>query len=556
VGGNTTDQRGALETIARQPLGKGLQILVAVGLGGYALWRLFLALFGHGPESSHSGVRAVLAQLRARSKDLSVPLAGARAALLSAESLLGEGISEQIIRHHRRRLRRLGWERALDAHEPGWAAGEPPPRPGNAIEVLIDGAEALPAIARELETACSHVHLTGWFFSPDFALTRETTPLVLRNLLGDVAERVEVRVLAWAGAPLPLFHPSRREVARTGAELTKQSRVRWSLDARERPLHCHHEKTIVIDDRIAFVGGIDLTSKAGDRFDTREHPARGAVGWHDVASRLEGPVVADVAEHFRMRWHEVTGERLRPVAVPEPAGDVELQIVRTVPERIYDAVPRGDFRILESYLRALRSARRYIYLENQFLWSPEIAGVLKDKLVDPPSPDFRIVCVLPANPNNGNDDTRGVLAELVEADADHGRILACTLYARSGPRTDPIYVHAKVAIVDDRWLTLGSANLNEHSLFNDTEMNVVSHTPELALTTRRRLWAEHLELPLDQIDADPIRTIDQLWKPISAEQLERRTYSRPPTHRLARLPHVSKRTRRIIGPLDSLLVDG
>jgi hypothetical protein len=78
--------------------------------------------------------------------------------------------------------------------------------------------------------------------------------------------------------------------------------------------------------------------------------------------------------------------------------------------------------------------------------------------------------VLPADPKSGNDDTRGVLAELIEADEDAGRILACTLYARSGPRADPIYVHAKIAIVDDRWLTLGSANLNEHSLFNDTEM--------------------------------------------------------------------------------------
>ena len=76
-----------------------------------------------------------------------------------------------------------------------------------------------------------------------------------------------------------------------------------------------------------------------------------------------------------------------------------------------------------------------------------------------------------------------MLGELIEADADAGRLLACTLYARSGRLTDPIYVHAKIGIVDDGWLTIGSANLNEHSLFNDTEMNVVTHDPELA--TRR-----------------------------------------------------------------------
>jgi phosphatidylserine/phosphatidylglycerophosphate/cardiolipin synthase-like enzyme len=338
--------------------------------------------------------------------------------------------------------------------------------------------------------------------------------------------------------------------------LTKQSRIKCSLDAKERPLHCHHEKTIVIDDRVAFVGGIDLTTQAGDRFDSGEHPARSAIGWHDATARIEGPAVADVAEHFRMRWLEVNGEQLAPVAPSAPAGDVELQIVRTVPEHVYNAVPRGDFRILESYISALQSAERFIYVENQFLWSPEIARLLRDKLTDPPRPDFRMLFVLPANAKSGNDDTRGVLAELIEADDDAGRILACALYARSGPRADPIYVHAKIAIVDDRWLTLGSANLNEHSLFNDTEMNVVAHDRPLARRTRQRLWAEHLELPADEIPDDPVRAIDELWKPTSKEQLERRSNGLPLTHRLVRLPHVSRRTRRILGPIDSLVVDG
>jgi phosphatidylserine/phosphatidylglycerophosphate/cardiolipin synthase-like enzyme len=227
-----------------------------------------------------------------------------------------------------------------------------------------------------------------------------------------------------------------------------------------------------------------------------------------------------------------------------------------VPEKIYDAVPRGDFRIAESYVRAFRQAQRYIYVENQFLWSPEIACVLREKLTTPPSDEFRMVFVLPSHPTSGGDDTRGVLGELIEADDDNGRLLACTLYARSGPLADPIYVHAKIAIIDDNWLTIGSANLNEHSLFNDTEMNVVAHDPDLARRTRLRLWSEHLELPVDEIPDDPIRAIDELWRPISEEQLERRDAGKALTHRLARLPHVSKRTARMFGPLKGLLVDG
>jgi phosphatidylserine/phosphatidylglycerophosphate/cardiolipin synthase-like enzyme len=421
---------------------------------------------------------------------------------------------------------------------------------------LIDGAEALPRIASELTTARSHIHMTNWFLSPDFDFVRGDQPVVLRHLLAELAERVDVRILVWAGAPLPLFHPSRREVSEMRERLTKETRIQCSLDAKERPMHCHHEKTVVIDDRVAFVGGIDFTWESGDRFDSDRHPARSAIGWHDLTARIEGPAVADVAEHFRMRWHEVEGEQLAPVSPPDLAGEVEVQIVRTVPERIYDAVPRGDFRILESYAAALRSAERFIYIENQFLWSPEIARLLRDKLANPPSPDFRMLFVLPANPKSGNDDTRGVLAELIDEDDDNGRILACALYARSGTRADPIYVHGKVAIVDDHWLTLGSANLNEHSLFNDTEMNIVARNPELAARTRQRLWAEHLELSADQIPADPIRAIDELWKPISKEQLERRTTGRPLTHRLVRLPHVSRRTRRVLGPVNGLVVDG
>ena len=129
---------------------------------------------------------------------------------------------------------------------------------------------------------------------------------------------------------------------------------------------------------------------------------------------------------------------------------------------------------------ALRSAERLVYLENQFLWSPEIVGVLIDKLRDPPSDDFRVVVLLPARANDGADVSRGQIAALIHADDGAERFLACTVYARAGKLRDVVYVHAKIGIVDDRWFTIGSANLNAHSLFNDTEMNVVCLDPAVA----------------------------------------------------------------------------
>jgi phosphatidylserine/phosphatidylglycerophosphate/cardiolipin synthase-like enzyme len=473
-----------------------------------------------------------------------------------ADRRLGAAVGRAVRANHRRRLERVGWLGALDAPAGDWAAGDPRPRPGGSLDVLIDGAEALPRMVAELERAQSHVHIAGWFFSPDFALTREGEAAILRDLLAELAERVEVRVLVWAGAPLPLFRPSRRTVRKMREHLCGGTQIRCALDAKERPMHCHHEKTIVVDDRVAFVGGIDLTSEAGDRFDSSGHRARGQVGWHDASARVAGPAVADVAEHFRMRWWEVSGEETASAGPVEPAGNVELQIVRTVPERVYRAKPHGDFRILESYIRALRSARQLIYLENQFLWSAEIASILNDKLLRPPADDFRLLVVLPAKPNSGGDDTRGMLAELIEADAEAGRLLACTLFARAGRLADRVYVHAKIGIVDDAWLTLGSANLNEHSLFNDTEMNVVTHDTALARQTRLRLWSEHLELPIEQIAGEPAQVIDDYWKPISKEQFARREAGEPLTHRLVRLAHVSRRSERLLGPLQGLLLDG
>jgi len=236
---------------------------------------------------------------------------------------------------------------------------------------------------------------------------------------------------------------------------------------RKRPLHCHHEKTIVIDDRVAFVGGIDLTTESGDRYDTSEHKPRANVGWHDLCARIEGPAVDDVAEHFRMRWQEVTREKLAPVRPSAPVGDVDLQIVRTVPEHVYDAVPKGDFSILETYARAFQAAQRFIYIENQFLWSPEIEAVLRDKIVNPPHPEFRLVLLLPAKPNTGADDTRGVLGHLIDVDTDH--LVAATLYARSGRLADPVYIHAKGRDRRRRMAHAGLGKPHEHSLFNDTE---------------------------------------------------------------------------------------
>ncbi len=469
----------------------------------------------------------------------------------------GRSVEAAIRAHHRRRLRRAGQSDQLDPPADGslWAAGAPPPRSECELEILIDGSRALPRIAAAILGARSHVHIAGWHITPGFGLTRDAHAAALRDLLGELAERIEVRVLLWAGAPVPVFTPTRHAVRAVREELLRGTRVLCALDSHERPMHCHHEKLVIVDGEVAFVGGIDLTSLGGDRFDSAEHPMRGRLGWHDASTCLRGPAVGDVAAHFASRWAEVDGEAL-PASSPRPAGERTVQVVRTVPEKVYDFLPRGDFRILEAYERALRSARELVYLESQFLWSTDLVEILAAKLRDPPSDSFRVVVLLPAKPNNGADTTVGQLGVLASADGGAGRFLAATISARNGRLTGPLYVHAKVGIVDDLWLTVGSANLNEHSFFNDSEMNVVCRDPGLARETRLALWAEHLERSVEEVSGDPARVVDELWRPIAAEQRARCRRGEPQTHRLLELEGVSRRSMALLGPLQGLLVDG
>jgi phosphatidylserine/phosphatidylglycerophosphate/cardiolipin synthase-like enzyme len=480
-------------------------------------------------------------------------------ALGLADRLAGRAVERLTNAHHARRLGKLGHSAQRTPPDDGrlWATGNPVPRAGNALDVLIAGAAYFAALEQEIRAARRSVLIAGWCMTPGFALVRDEPPVLLRELLGEAAESVDVRVLLWAGAPVPVFTPRRASVRKGRDELVRGTRIKAALDSNERPLHCHHEKLVVIDDEIAFIGGIDLTDLNGDRYDTPEHPARGRLGWHDVSSRLRGPAAADVGHHVAQRWQAVTGEHLEAHQVDAaPAGDVELQIVRTVPEQLYDFAPRGEFRIIEAYVRALRSAQHLVYLENQFLWSPEVVNILAEKLRRPPADAFRVVIMLPGKPNTGGDDTRGQLGLLADADGDHGRFLATTIRARSGNTSDRVYVHAKVGIVDDRWLTLGSANLNAHSFFNDTELNIVTCDAALARDTRLRLWAAHLERDIDEIAGDPSSVIDELWRPIATEQRERRNRGEPLTHGLVQLEATSRRSARLLGPLQALLVDG
>jgi phosphatidylserine/phosphatidylglycerophosphate/cardiolipin synthase-like enzyme len=470
-----------------------------------------------------------------------------------ADDAAGRLVESVIRGHHRRRLGRIGWSATLDTTpETMTDVASAPLRSGNSVQVLVDGQDAFAAMLALIDSAEHSVHIAGWHATPVFELTRGSEPVTLGDALRSAAERADVRVLLWGGAQLPVIRPTRADARDAQEAFGRIPGVNAALDHHEYLQHCHHEKLLVVDGTVAFVGGLDMTDLTADRWDASGHVPHAALGWHDVAVRLAGPVVHDVAAHFTARWTEVTGEALPASDLPHEAGPYGVQFLRTVPEKIYKTLPGGEFSILAEYRRALARAQHLIYLENQFLWAPEIVDILEDKLLHPPTPDFRMILLLPIHPSSGRDTTLGQLSRLVQADLGH-RLLPATLQPMAGD-TPGTYVHAKVGIVDDSWLTVGSANLNAHSLFNDTEVNVALTDPDLVRQTRTRLWAEHLGT--DDVAGDPARLFDEQWVRIAAEQLARSRDGLPPTHRLCQLEGASARHDLVLGELVGLLVDG
>ena len=221
--------------------------------------------------------------------------------------------------------------------------------------------------------ARSHVHLTGWFMSPDSCCA---TPGV-RWCCG----------ISWPrrqGASTCASSCGRvRRFPSSGHRAEPSGRVRDEL-RRAGPIACARTRAngrftaitraIVIDDRVAFVGGIDLTSFGGDRRDASDHPARAQLGWHDAAARIEGPVVGDVADHFRMRWRRSPGSGCTALHRRRQEGSPSNSSVRC-PSSLSRAAGTVRLGCWSRIFARLRSARRLNLSGVAVPWSPEIVAV-------------------------------------------------------------------------------------------------------------------------------------------------------------------------------------
>ncbi|MFZ4606311.1 MAG: phospholipase D-like domain-containing protein [Caulobacter sp.] len=367
----------------------------------------------------------------------------------------------------------------------------------DALAFLIDGAEYFAAVKAAILKARHSVWILAWVFDP---LTRLEPDRVERSGDPATADRLglmllriaalnpalDVRVLAW-DMPFPLNASQAFAPERAVAEFIG-SRVKFRLDNSLPNSACHHQKLVVIDGRVAFISGGDL---GVDRWDTCDHadgdPRRRLPNLrrykprHDVAVMIEGPAALTCAEHFADRWVRSEGGALAvppldlsvespwPHDIPPDLVGRPVALVRTQPAwKTTLEVTEG----LKLHLAAIAAARRCIYLENQYLTAPTIVAALARRLAEPDGPE--VVAIGPsASPSTFDrltmDSARmAAITALTKADL-HGRFRA---YCARTPYGAPIIVHSKVTIIDDSFLRIGSANLNNRSAGLDTELDL------------------------------------------------------------------------------------
>ncbi|WP_326586926.1 phospholipase D family protein [Streptomyces sp. NBC_01294] len=384
---------------------------------------------------------------------------------------------------------------------------------GNDARPLVHGAVYFAELLAGISAmrAGDLLLFTDWRGDPDERLGGPGTEI--GTVLGRAAERgVVVKGLLWR-SHLDSIHFSQEENRHLGEEIAEAG-GECLLDMRVRPGGSHHQKLVVLRHRgrpeldVAYVGGIDLCRNRNDdathRGDRQSLPLASAYGphppWHDVQLALRGPVVGDVEAVFRERWQDPSPlsrsplSRLRSLvhrddtvadtlppqtADPEPCGAHTVQVLRTYPNRLlrgYPFAPDGERSIARGYHKALRRARSLIYLEDQYLWSPRVVDCFAEALRR--HPRLRLISVIPAVPEQAGWLTLPMnligrvkaLDELRRAGGDR-----VATYGLENPAGTPVYVHAKVCVIDDVWASVGSDNINLRSWTHDSELSCVVH---------------------------------------------------------------------------------
>lgn len=420
------------------------------------------------------------------------------------------------------------------------------------VAVIIDAAAYFARIKAAILNARHTVMLIGWDFDTRIKLEPDDPMPGVPNELGDflswivrVRPELTINVLKWDLAILKM--PFRGGTPLVLLDWMTSRRLRFRLDSAHPPGACHHQKIAIIDDALAFCGGIDMTT---DRWDTPDHrdgdprrvrPSGEPYGpFHDVTTAVDGEAARALGDLARERWRRATGETLVPPP-PVPAfwpddlepdfRDLPVAIARTDPMADHEGTQktgkRGVREIEALYLAAIAAARDFIYLESQYFASQKIVGAITARLSEPDGPEVVVI-----NPERtpawveeeAMGSARSLLLQRLRAADTHRRFRILVPVTEGG---EGIYVHAKVLVVDDRLLRVGSSNINNRSQGLDTECDLAIEVPQgerpevcrAIRSVRTRLMAEHLGVAVAEVERTEEETgsltamVDRLMRP-------------------------------------------
>jgi len=380
---------------------------------------------------------------------------------------------------------------------------------GNLVEPLIHGAAYFDRLAAEVGELRrgDYAFFTDWRGDPDERL-RDDGPTIA-ELFCQAAERgVVVKGLMWR-SHLDRFSYSEEENQHLG-EAIEAAGGEVLLDQRVRFGGSHHQKLVVLrrpgapERDVAFAGGIDLCHSRRDDAEHRGDPQAMQMArqygqrppWHDVQLQIHGPAVGSLDTTFRERWTDPASldmlspvawiaDKLRhadlsagelPLQPPDPptCGTHAVQVLRTYPDAHFEYAfaPHGERSVARGYTKAVQRAKRLIYLEDQYLWSKQVAHLFANALRA--NPDLHLIAVVPRHP-----DVDGRLALPPNR---VGRQQAIETCRQAAPRRvhifdvenhvgTPVYVHAKACVIDDVWGCVGSDNFNRRSWTHDSELS-------------------------------------------------------------------------------------
>ncbi|MBK4216018.1 phospholipase [Paracoccus caeni] len=396
------------------------------------------------------------------------------------------------------------------------------------FSVIIDGAAYFSALRQSLLKARRLVMLIGWDFDfeiemlPGESDADGNAPDGLPNAIGpfldalvDRQKGLDIYLLKWSGGAL--IAPGGVAPA-LQVKFMSPEQIHLAFDGRHPIGASHHQKVVVIDDSLAFCGGIDVTA---GRWDTPRHasndPCRAnadgdiAQPWHDATTVMSGPAAAALSELCRNRWERANDApmdedfdpsvRLWPKSVEIDFTGIEVAIARTEPPESDRPITAEIERL---YLDSIASARDTIYLESQYFAADSITEAIRLRLQEPDGPE--IVVINPDEAQGMVEDramhiTRSRMIRELSQQDPHGRFVIVYPVNDAG---EDIYVHAKICIIDDCFLRIGSSNIDRRSMGFDTECDVAIIGETRAdrrriLQIRNGLIAEHLGVTADEV---------------------------------------------------------